>query len=396
MDRENNILVVDDSKSILVAIQNILNRDYTVKTASSGEKALEILESYVPDLVLLDAKMPGIDGYEVCRAIRSDKLLKFLKVIMISGADGLENRLKGYEAGVDDYLEKPFDRDELIAKVKVFSKLKVAEDQLKELNSKLSEQVRLRTDQLVEAEKMAAIGKYSAGIVHNLNNPLQAILGYSQLMEFEQPDNIIKVNMAELSPAISMAENILSSGGIVAFPTESFYGLGVNAADEEAIRSIFKLKSRSVGQPLLLLISSVKDLENYVEEIPAVAGDLMEHFWPGGLTIVFRARQNLSPLLTASTGKIGIRLSSHPVATALAESLEKPVTGTSANISGQPSCSTAYEVFNALGTRVDLILDGGKTEGGAGSTILDITVDPPRILREGMISKESLDRVIYK
>lgn len=189
MNAKSKILVVDDSRSILEAIRNILEREYTVRTVSNGEEALEIFNDYVPDIVLLDVKMPGLDGYDVCRKIRSNKSLGFIKVVMISGEDGLENRLKGYEAGVDDYLPKPFDRDELIAKVKVFTKLKKTEDQLHELNSQLSDQIRTRTDQLIEAEKMAAIGKYSAGIVHNLNNPLQAVLGYAQLMEFEQPDN---------------------------------------------------------------------------------------------------------------------------------------------------------------------------------------------------------------
>ena len=200
--------------------------------------------------------------------------------------------------------------------------------------------------------------------------------------------------MEDPKPAISKAKEILSSGGIVAFPTESFYGLGVDAANEEAVRNIFRLKSRPGDQPLLLLISSVDELKNYVEEIPSVAKELIEQFWPGGLTIVFRATQYLSPLLTASTGKIGIRLSSHPVATALAGSLGTPVTGTSANISGQPVCSTAYEVLKTLGNKVDLILDGGKTEGGLVSTIIDITVDPPMILREGMIHRKVINRVI--
>lgn len=213
--------------------------------------------------------------------------------------------------------------------------------------------------------------------------------------QLNQTDNIMKINKEEQEPAISRAMEILSSGGIVAFPTESFYGLGVDAANEEAVKQIFKLKLRPMNQPLLLLISSADMLDNYVEEIPDVADKLIEQFWPGGLTIVFKASKSLSPMLTASTGKIGIRLSSHPVANALAESLGKPVTGTSANISGQPACSTAQEVFKALGDKVDLILDGGTTKGGKGSTILDVTVDPPLIIREGMISTAMIDRAIF-
>ncbi|RLI50885.1 MAG: threonylcarbamoyl-AMP synthase [Candidatus Thorarchaeota archaeon] len=190
--------------------------------------------------------------------------------------------------------------------------------------------------------------------------------------------------------AISEAAEILLSGGLVAYPTESFYGLAADAANETAVKRLFLAKKRSPGNPVLLLIPNVEVLDKYIHDTPPAARKLIEKFWPGGLTLVFDAGPKILPLLTAGTGKIGIRLSSHPVATALAQAIGAPITGTSANISGNPPCSSAGEVRRSLGGGVDLILDGGKTKGGVGSTVLDVTVDPPRILRQGMVSQDEI------
>jgi L-threonylcarbamoyladenylate synthase len=195
-----------------------------------------------------------------------------------------------------------------------------------------------------------------------------------------------------LEEGIQKGKDTILSGGLVAFPTESFYGLAVNSLDEKAIKRLFQAKKRKSDQPILLLIPSIESLDQYVRNIPEVAHKLIERYWPGGLTLIFKAAPNVSPLLTAGTGKIGVRLSSHPVAAALVRSVGIPVTGTSANISGQPPCSMSNQVLESLGQSVDLILDGGSTEGKAGSTLLDVTVDPPLILRQGMIEiSERLD-----
>lgn len=190
------------------------------------------------------------------------------------------------------------------------------------------------------------------------------------------------------------AREVLLSGGIVAFPTESFYGLAVNAMDERAIQRLFNVKKRNSNQPLLLLIPGPETLIRYVENIPDIARRLMENFWPGGLTLIFNAGPEISPLLTAGTGKIGIRLSNHPIATGLAGSIDGPITGTSANISGRPAAVEAGDVHNSLGTEIDLIIDGGKTRGGEASTILDITSTPALVLREGIIKKDALEKYI--
>ena len=176
----------------------------------------------------------------------------------------------------------------------------------------------------------------------------------------------------------------------MAYPTESFYGLAADATNETAIHRLFLSKKRGLDRPVLILIPNVEVLDQYAVNIPPVARQLIKEFWPGGLTLVFDAGTKISPLLTAGTGKIGIRLSSHPVATAVTRAIDVPITGTSANISGQPPCRNADEVRSSLGKGVDLILDGGETKGEMGSTVIDITVDPPRILRQGMVSQDEI------
>ncbi len=190
------------------------------------------------------------------------------------------------------------------------------------------------------------------------------------------------------------AAEVIRAGGIVAFPTETFYGLGVDATNDSAIQRLFDIKKRSRDQPVLILIPDVDVLDRYVVKIRPTARRLMARFWPGGLTLVFEAAAGVSPLLTAGTGRIGVRLSSHPLATGLTRAVDRPITGTSANLSGRPGCLSAEEVSQALAGRLDFILDGGKTKGGKGSTILDVTIEPPVILREGMISRLELKSCI--
>jgi L-threonylcarbamoyladenylate synthase len=206
----------------------------------------------------------------------------------------------------------------------------------------------------------------------------------------DKPPVIRTYNEKDLRNGVDRARHIILSGGIVAFPTESFYGLAVNASDENAIGRLFKIKKRMDNMPVLVLIPSLEYLKGYVADVPEIALRLIGRFWPGGLTLLFKAGSGISPLLTADTRKIGVRISSHPLAAALARAVDSPITGTSANISGKPGCVTAKEVYSSLGRDVDLILDGGETKGGKGSTILDVTVDPPEIIREGMISRKQM------
>jgi L-threonylcarbamoyladenylate synthase len=184
------------------------------------------------------------------------------------------------------------------------------------------------------------------------------------------------------------AVRILREGGVVAFPTETFYGLGADARNESAVEKIFRIKGRNFRNPVSVIVAKERELPALVHEIPVPAQILMKAFWPGPLTLVFGASSAVLPRLTANTGKIGIRVSSHPVAMLLAAGLEGPLTATSANPSGAPECSSADEVIRALGDLPDAVIESGHTPGGSGSTILDITVSPPRMLREGAIPED--------
>jgi L-threonylcarbamoyladenylate synthase len=192
------------------------------------------------------------------------------------------------------------------------------------------------------------------------------------------------------SPGIVKAAQIILQGGLVAFPTETFYGLAGEAGNEAALEKIFRVKGREEGKPLLLLAADKSWLPGLVREVPPLAERLIDGFWPGPLTLVFKASPRISPLLTANTGRIGIRVSGHPVAQALVQAVGRPITGTSANLSGQPSASSAPEVFQSLGDNLEAILDGGRTAGGLGSTILDVSGPSPQIIREGAITGKEL------
>jgi L-threonylcarbamoyladenylate synthase len=171
----------------------------------------------------------------------------------------------------------------------------------------------------------------------------------------------------------------------VAFPTETFYGLGAAALQPAAVRRIFEVKGRPEGKPLLVLVESVAMVADLAAEIPPAAHALMARHWPGALTLVLRARAHVPVEVTAGSGTVGVRLSAHPVARALVRALGEPVTAPSANPSGGAAPTTAAEVLAHFRGRIEVVLDGGSTAGGEPSTVLDVTVDPPRVLRAGAV-----------
>ena len=181
---------------------------------------------------------------------------------------------------------------------------------------------------------------------------------------------------------------IIQNGGVVVFPTTGLYGLAADATHPAAIEKVFAIKRRPSNKPLLILVPDRDAISNLVQEIPPAAERAMASFWPGKLTLVFKASTGILPSLTAGTGHIGIRLPVHPVAQALVRAVGRPITATSANLSGQSGCSCIADLEPAVTESVDLILDAGPLEGGAGSTILDVTCDPPIVLREGAVSKD--------
>jgi len=191
------------------------------------------------------------------------------------------------------------------------------------------------------------------------------------------------LNPAEKDLARALA--VLKGGGVIAFPTETFYGLGADAENEKAVEKVYAIKGRTFTKPLPLIIGDPIHLDRYVKRVPETARILMADLWPGALTLVFEASAFVLPRLTGGSGRIGIRFSSHPVASRLSKMLLRPVTATSANLSGGKECSVIDDLAETLKGRVDAIVDGGRTPGGLGSTIIDVTTDPPTLLRDGAI-----------
>jgi L-threonylcarbamoyladenylate synthase len=185
--------------------------------------------------------------------------------------------------------------------------------------------------------------------------------------------------------AIDGSVDVLRAGGIVAFPTETYYGLAVDPFNREALSSLFAAKKRAASKPILTLINSREQLSLLARHVSSKFTLLMDQFWPGPLTLIFDAQENLPSLLTGDTGTIGIRQSSHPVANMLVAAFAGPITATSANISGQAPAITAQEIERYFGANINMVLDGGKTPGGMGSTIIGIKEDKLQLIRDGVV-----------
>ncbi len=208
-------------------------------------------------------------------------------------------------------------------------------------------------------------------------------------------DKIISIDPVLPHPVlIEEAAGAIKKGGVVLFPTRSLYGLAADAFSEESVDRVYRIKKRSPDKPLLVLVKNRAAVYGLVRDVPPAAEVIMEKIWPGRITIVFKAAGSLPGNLTAGTGKIGIRVPGHAVASALVKSLDTPITGTSANISNEEGCARVSELDTGLADGLDLILDAGTLHGGTGSTVVDVTADPPVILREGaVVSKDILETI---
>jgi len=190
---------------------------------------------------------------------------------------------------------------------------------------------------------------------------------------------------------IEEAAEVLRNGGLVAYPTDTVYGLAALPEDYAAVESLFAAKRRRPDQSTPLLIASPRDLMLVTDDVPQVAQNLIRDFWPGGLTIILRKSPKFpSRAITGDT--VGVRVPAHVVPRELVRLLGSPITGTSANIAGGPEPLTADDVRVQLGDSLDYVIDGGRCAGGTPSTVVDCTVEPPRILRAGAISREELIR----
>lgn len=196
-------------------------------------------------------------------------------------------------------------------------------------------------------------------------------------------------------PQIIEAANELKRDELVAFPTETVYGLGANALSDNAVQKIYRAKGRPSDNPLIVHISKKEDVDKYALEVPEKARKLMEQFWPGPLTIILKVKQKLlSNYVTAGLPTVGIRMPSHPVALALIEASGLPIAAPSANLSGKPSPTTFQHVNNDLHGKIAGIVDGGETGVGVESTVVDCTERIPVILRPGGVTREEIENII--
>ena len=188
---------------------------------------------------------------------------------------------------------------------------------------------------------------------------------------------------------IKQAVVTLKDGGVVAFPTDTVYGVGVNPFRPEAVRKLYRIKGRPIDKPIPILVGSVDDVGRVAQNLPPIFSQLAERFWPGGLTLIVEAK-SLPPEVTAGGNTVGVRMPDHPLALALLQRFGGAIATTSANISDEPPATSAAEVRTELGALVDVILDGGGAATRIASTVVDLSISPPQIRRHGGISMNQL------
>jgi L-threonylcarbamoyladenylate synthase len=208
---------------------------------------------------------------------------------------------------------------------------------------------------------------------------------------------IVKINPEHPEPSkIEIAANVIRSGGLVAFPTETVYGLGAAALDRAAAGKIFKVKRRPFTDPLIVHIAARDDYFSLVDEVSPLTERLMEKFWPGPLTLIARKSSIVPGVVTAGLNTVAIRMPAHKIAISLIKTAGIPVAAPSANLFGHPSPTTAQHVSDDFAAGIDLIIDGGRATIGVESTVLDLTAAPPQILRPGGVTREEIEEMIGK
>lgn len=197
-----------------------------------------------------------------------------------------------------------------------------------------------------------------------------------------------------LEAAMREAASVIARGGVIVYPTETLYGLGADALNPAAVRNVLAVKKRKDDKPILAIVNSVEMLRRVVAYVPESAEHLMQAFWPGPLTLVFMASAQVPKELTQSTGTIGVRIPSHTFCLELVERCARPLTSTSANISGEPPHRSIEEIRRALTEGVELFLDAGPLPESKPSTVVSVIHDPPKLLREGVIDIDRLRDVL--
>ena len=204
---------------------------------------------------------------------------------------------------------------------------------------------------------------------------------------------ILKVDL-NTEAVFANARTVLLAGGVVAYPTDTFYGLGVDPFNQEAVNRIFELKGREKNKPLILLISSRVQLETMVKEITPAHSALIHKFWPGPLTLLFKPSSVIPENVLAGSNRIGIRQPGSPMTRNLISALGQPITAPSANLAGESPPITAKQVQQSFGNRVDLIIDGGTCQGGKPSTVVDAVETPVRLVRHGAIAFSEIEMAL--
>lgn len=214
-------------------------------------------------------------------------------------------------------------------------------------------------------------------------------LTFSNLSSLEQRQlPIVRVSSSDVP---RRAIETLTQGGVVVYPTDTVYGVGCRIDDDAAVRRLFVLKGRPHTEALPVLLADVAQLDQYARDVPPAARRLVSRFWPGALTVVLRRSERVPSLVAGGGPTVALRVPNHPVPRALVRAVGVPIVGTSANTHGMPSPVTAQLAVYDLGDRVDLVLDGGRVPGGRESTVVDVTSQSPRVVRQGAIPAKEIE-----
>lgn len=190
------------------------------------------------------------------------------------------------------------------------------------------------------------------------------------------------LDQSEIGKAIS----ILKNGGVIAFPTDTVYGIGANAFDEKAVEKIYQIKGRPKNKPIAVLVSSINDLTKITIDVPPIFYELAEKYWPGALTMILESNETLPTIVTAGFPTVGVRMPDNTIALSLIRGLKNPIVATSANLSGAQPATSAEQVRKFLKDRVDFVIDDGHTKIGVASTVVDLTTSPHLVRRQGTIT----------
>lgn len=205
-----------------------------------------------------------------------------------------------------------------------------------------------------------------------------------------QPTDFSKITFLSLAKAARLIQN----GEIIGYPTDTIYGLGTNPFNHVAVEEIFRIKQREPGQQIILLVDKNYDLSVIVEEVNSTAKKLMQNFWPGPLTLVFKNKASFSPLVTGEKNTVALRAPNNPATLKLLSLCKIPITSTSANKSGAENPKSAKDVYSNFHNEIPMILDDGVVTDSLASTVIDVTASVPKIIREGAISKEQITKVL--